>query len=189
MTSSYTNIQVLTQDAEQVRNAVDKRQLGSCKILGRPDSPWIGVYAFMTEGEYAYLCDFAQQLSEELNTYAIGIMVEGGESFKYALFQGGNPLDEYSSNPGFPFEKKAATGGDVEVLLQCCVKGTSKTTLKEILHPPKAAEDDNLSESQRTVVADKMAQSLAPMFGIPRSQMCTGYNYLKWAGVGKANEQ
>lgn len=189
MTSSYTNIQVLARDAGVVRDAVDKRKLGSCKILGRPDSSWIGVYAFMTEGEYAYLRDYAQQLSEELNTSALGFMVESGELFKYVFYENGKLLDEYSSNSGYPMEKKAATGGDVTTLLKCCVKGTTKTMLKNILHPSKSSSAEPWSESERKVLGDKMAQNLAPLFGIPRSQMCTGYNYLKWAGVGKGSEQ
>lgn len=188
MTSSYTNIQVLSPDAEAVHRAVDKRELGTCKILGRPDSAWIAVYAFMTEGNYPYLRDYAQQLSEELNTTAFGFMVESGELFRYVIYGCGKLLDEYCSNPGHPFEKRTATGGNAEVLLKSCVKGTTKTAVKQILHPANTADDESLSEAKTKFAAEKMALNLAPLLGIPRSQMCTGYNYLKWAGVGKKEQ-
>lgn len=184
MTSSYTNIQVLASDAEAVRGAVDQRKLGICKIIGRPDSPWIGVYAFMTEGDYPHLREWAEELSEQLNTAAFGFMVEGGELFKFALYEGGELIDEYCSNPGYPFESKSATGGDVTILIRFGADGTTKAMLKRLLHAGKTAQ----TEAERKVVADKLAQGLAPLIGIPRLQMCTGYNYLKRAGVGKTSD-
>ncbi len=188
MTSSYSNIQVLSRDGEAVRRAVEKRGMGTCKILGRPDSGWTAVYAFMTEGDYPHLRDCAQQLSEELNATALGLMVENGELFRYALYDCGKLLDEYCSNPGYPFEKKAATGGSATVFLKYCVQGTTKSAIRQILHPANTAGSEEFGEAERKTAGDKMALNLAPLLGIPRSQMCTGYNYLKWAGVGKKEQ-
>lgn len=179
--SSYTNLQVLSSDSAAVRVAIDVCGLGSSKMLARADVKWIGVYSFLTEGDSDYLKQSAQQVSKRLETAVFGFMVTGGEMLKYFLFDNDRLVDEYCSNPGYPHYSEHATGGDVAKILPYFRPGTKASELKRILHPPSFPATDE----ERQIAADKLVQKLAPLLAIPRAQLCTGYNYLKWAQAGR----
>lgn len=179
--SSYTNFQILSSDSAGVRVAIDVCGLGSAKMLARADVRWIGVYSFLTEGDSDYLKQTAQQLAKRLQSPVFAFMVTSGELFKYFLFDNDQAVDEYNSNPGHPHYVEHPAGGNVDKILPYLLPGTKKTSLKKLLHPASLPSTDE----EKRDAGDKLAQRLAPLLGVPRAQMCTGFNYLKWAQAGR----
>ncbi|MGH9552385.1 MAG: hypothetical protein ACRD3W_23560, partial [Terriglobales bacterium] len=62
-----------------------------------------------------------------------------------------------------------------------CVARTSKKALKDLLHPARKELDEAASSAK----GDRLMQQLAQHLGIPRVQVCVGYNHLKWAQAGR----
>jgi hypothetical protein len=169
--NSYTNLQIRTTDAYQVRDAMDMCDIGSAKLMARPEVPYVSVYPFLTEDDFGYLKQVTEKMSNRLQVHILAIMVPTSAVFKYALFLGDKLLDEYNS-------EHPQSGGKADLLLRLCVAGTTKKDLQEFLHP--------LGGSSNEHAGDRMAMQMAEFLGIPRAQVCTGYNHLKWA---QANRQ
>jgi hypothetical protein len=175
MDHSYTNLQIKSSDPDAVRRAIELCNIGSAKMLARKEVDWIGVYPFMTEDDFAYLKETALKMSAQLELPVFGFMVPRGEVFRFVLCDKGRMLDEYDSTPG---ADPSARGGTTAILLRHCLKGTSTEQLEELLHKPDTADC-------QAGFGDRTASAMAKVLGIPRAQMCTGYNHLKWAQAGR----
>ena len=178
MTASYSNLQIRTSDQAAVRMAIEALNLGSVKILARTQDNWIGIYPFLTEDDYAYLKDYAIRMSTHVKVPVFGFIVLESGTLQYVFCEKGAVLDEYSSNA---HAQEPASGGDIDRLLPLCKSGTSRSDLKKLLHISSHAprKKDSISSG------DRIASGLANFLCIPRAQMCTGYNHLKWAQAGR----
>jgi hypothetical protein len=163
---SYSNIQILGSDSDAVRLAIDVCDIGSSKLLARADSRWISVYPFLTEDDFSYLKLTADKLSNRLETTAIGFYSPDGVHLQFAISQRGCIIDEYKPDS----ESPPGTTPDIALLLQVCLRGTKSSDLKRLF---ASGSTDNL------------ASQLAKYLGIPRANLCTGYNHLKWAQAGR----
>jgi hypothetical protein len=172
---SYTNLQIKSSDPDAVRRAIELCNIGSAKMLARKDVEWIGVYPFMTEDDFSYLKETTEKMSAQLELPVFGFMVPRGEVFRFVLFDTGKMLDEYDSSPAID---PTARGGTTAILLRHCLNGTSADQLEELLRKPDTADS-------QAGFGDRTASGMARLLGIPRAQMCTGYNYLKWAQAGR----
>jgi hypothetical protein len=173
---SYTNLQIKTTDSEAVRSAIHVCDIGSAKVLGRADTPWVGVYPFLTEGDYGYLKIAGEKLSNRLQLPLVAFFAPSATEVKYALYKSGTLLDEYSRK--VIDETLEVMGGDAEKLFELFNASSGKKRLQSLLHPPKAsaAEHRNM---------ERFVFDFAEALAIPRVQLCTGYNHLKWARAGR----
>lgn len=178
MSHSYTNLQIRTTDAGKVREAIDLCNLGSAKMLARAEVNWVAVYPFMTEDDFDYLKQCAEAVSRRLALVVFGCMVPDNASFRYVLCERGELSDEYSYDPRAnpPF-----VGGKPDALLCVAAEGVKKKQLELLLHPT----DLPTSEEDLAIAGDRMAREFAEVLAIPRAQLCTGFNYLKWAQAGR----
>jgi hypothetical protein len=175
LSDSYSNLQILTQDAEAVRHAIHVCDIGSAKVLARPDVKWVSVYPFLTEDDYGYLKVIAEKIAGNLHVPVFGFIVPRASEFRYALFQNDHLQDEYHLTAG-P-SSLATTGGNIDLLLKLCATKQSKTAIRQILQPGQLENYDR--------AGDRMAQQFGELLAIPRAQLCTGYNHLKWAQAGR----
>jgi hypothetical protein len=181
MSYSYSNLQIRSTDSAAVRRVIDLCNIGSAKILARAEVPWIGVYPFMTEGDYPYLKDVAQRVSAQLEVTVFGFMVPQAEEFCYVLWERGKFVDEFRSD-----NDDSAANGNANLLLKLCVDATEKSEIVEVLRKPITTQADSAGTGNSGAGAgDRTAIHLARLLGIPRAQMCTGYNHLKWAQAGR----
>ncbi|HEY9774398.1 MAG TPA: hypothetical protein V6C81_11405 [Planktothrix sp.] len=171
-------------DCAAIRRAIDLCDIGSAKILARPDVSWVGVYPFMTEGDYPYLKDVAQRVSAQLEATVFGFMVPQGAEFCYVLCENGRIVDEFRLQKD---GEGAGADGNADVLLEQCVSGTNKSDVEEALQKPLpvATEAVPAGANSGAGAGDKTAIRIAKLLGIPRAQLCTGYNHLKWAQAGR----
>jgi hypothetical protein len=160
LSHSYTNLQIRTGNPDKVREAIDLCDIGSAKMLSRAEINWVGVYPFMTEDDFGYLKQCAEAVSRRMALPVFGCMVPNS----------GDPRD----NPPF-------VGGKPAALLSLVVEGVKKKRLELLLHPAELPQSD----ADLAVAGDRMAREFAEVLGIPRAQMCTGFNYLKWAQAGR----
>lgn len=175
---SYSNLQIKTSNAVAIRDALDICDIGSAKLLARSDSEWVSVYPFLTEDDFAYLKIVAEKISARLEVPVFGFLVPNAAEFKYVVYQNGRLLDEFHSLSATAGSKRTAKGGDPDLLLPFCKDGTKKQQLKMLLRPGQTSTPDQKA-------GDRMAQQFAELLGIPRVQICTGFNHLKWAQAGR----
>jgi hypothetical protein len=178
LSHSYTNLQIRTGNPDKVREAIDLCDIGSAKMLSRAEINWVGVYPFMTEDDFGYLKQCAEAVSRRMALPVFGCMVPNSGAFRYMLFEHGELSDEYSYDPR---DNPPFVGGKPEALLSLVVEGVKKKRLELLLHPAELPQSD----ADLAVAGDRMAREFAEVLGIPRAQMCTGFNYLKWAQAGR----
>ncbi len=147
-------------------------------MLAREEVKWVAVYPFMTEDDFDYLKQCADAVSRRLSLMVLGCMVPNGASFRYALYEKGELTDEYTWDPRAnpPF-----VGGSPELLLPLAATGVKTKQLELLLHPAALP----LNDTDLDVAGDRMAREFAELLAIPRAQLCTGFNYLKWAQAGR----
>jgi hypothetical protein len=178
LVSSFTNIQVLTGNASDVRAALDAAEITQTKMFARAGVPWVSIYPRATEdGDFALLKAFAFALSKHLSALTLAVMVENSANFRYVLYENGSMIDEYVLHENYPETSKKPFGGSAEALLPHSISGTSKRDL-EILLRPKGKET-----AERN--GETMAQALGHFLNIPRAQISMGFNDLKEAQAGR----
>jgi hypothetical protein len=106
-------------------------------------------------------------------------MVPRPSEFKYAVFENGLQLDEFQTKscPSDNAEMNSPIGGNADILQRYCIEPPDIEALKELLNGRTVPADER--------TGDRMASQFAELLGIPRAQVCTGYNYLKWAQAGR----
>jgi len=175
---SYTNLQIKTGDPGRVREAIDLCNIGTAKMLARAEVSWVSVYPFMTEDDFAYLKECAERVSRRMALPVFGFMVPNGAVFRYILYEHGDLVDEYSYDPQ---AQELVSGGKVDAVLSLAKPGMKKSRLQQLLHPSQPPQ----TERDREVAGDRLALQFAEILGIPRVQMCVGFNHLKWAQAGR----
>lgn len=178
MSYSYSNLQLRTRDADAVRLAIDVCDIGSAKLLARQEVDWIGVYPFLTEDDYAYLKIVAAKMAARLNVPALAILVDE-TSLDCAMFDGNEAMAEFHRSANKNAEQ--VSDAAIDALLSLCKSGTKKSAVTKLFaeRPASAADENKTPEVERTV------QGLAQLLAIPRVQLCTGFNHLKWAQAGR----
>lgn len=142
MTSSYANVSLYTTNAEDAYEVIaDEEAFISPAILG-----WVTVYERRSdEGDLARLAEIAARLGSALDCPALAMMVVGGDVFFYLLFEGGELVDEYASDPDFFGEaaddERDALSGDPKRLLRFAIPGTKPEHLRAILSDPDLGAD------------------------------------------------
>ncbi len=174
MSHSYTNLQIRTGDPDKVREAIDLCDIGSAKMLARAEVNWVSVYPFMTEDDFDYLKQCAEAVSRRMALVVFGCMVPNSAAFRYVLFERGELMDQYSYDPR---ESPPFVGGKSEALLPVVAEGVKKKRLELLLHPTELPQTDG----DLALAGDRKAREFAEVLAIPRAQMCTGFNHLKWA--------
>ena len=141
----------------------------------------MSIYPRATEEEdFQFLKELAQSLAQYLHATVIGIMVNTpplgtsrSSCLRYVLYKDSVLVDEYSSNPGFPWQADKPEGGSAEALLPFCISGTTKRELNSLLHSQASVKNPPSGEA--------MVQTLAHCLNIPRAQISMGFNHLKKA--------
>jgi hypothetical protein len=103
--------------------------------------------------------DLAGGLSEDLHVPAIAFLVHDSDIACYWLFDNGQLLDEYNSDPGY-FDSDtdgppSPSGGRADILLRYCRPGVQKDELAEIL-----AEETVRATTFAEDVIDRLARAL-----------------------------
>lgn len=138
-------------------------------MLARADAEWVGVYPFLSEDDFSYLKQLAQKLTNNLQCGGVAVMLPKPSQFRFAVLQGDHLLTEYDS------ETCLTDRPDFAELMKFCKPSTPKRELQELF----------IAEHSEARSGDRLAQGLSEFLDIPRAQLCTGFNYLKWAQAGR----
>src|ERR1700722_1258559 len=99
MGAFYSSVQIRSEDRDAVRTVVtglageSKRKF----LIGPLLNDWVGVYPEEIEGDD----DAAQELSRQLNTIALQLIIHDDSVFLYNVLRGGELMSEYSSSPDY----------------------------------------------------------------------------------------
>jgi hypothetical protein len=135
---------------------------------------WVTIYDEASDGQNdEVIRTFASELSRKLNIPVIACLVHDSDVAVYWLFDRGELVDEFNSNPDYFGAADAETHdqvrGRVEALLPICVAGTSPEQLDAILHP----------EEGPPLIAEAMLTDLASSLGIEENRMSLSFEYFE----------
>jgi hypothetical protein len=164
------NFHFRTTDDRALSEALDRRGVTRYRVVPAK-SGWTSLYEEQaSEQNDGRIRDLAGGLSEDLHVPAIAFLVHDSDIACYWLFDKGQLLDEYNSDPGY-FDSDAdgppsPTGGRTDVLLRYCRPGVRQDELAAIL-----AEDT----VRATTFADDLIRRLAKALGIDRNLAIADY--------------
>ena len=167
MSASFVNYHVRSDDPEAVAAAVTGLVQGRA-YLTPPADGWVTLYDEVSERQDAYeIGRVAGELSAALATAVFAFVVAEGTLFVYYLFEGGDLLDEYNSDPP-PAADVARVdpstwfAGRPEVLVQFCAPGTDVEVLSRLLARVDTRHESGFASAVRA------EQRLRPLAGTLR---------------------
>jgi hypothetical protein len=177
MPASYVNYHVFSTDAAAVAAAVRGLSQGSAYVTPA-GGPWVTVYDEVSERQDAYeIGRLAGELSVRLATAVLAFLVAEGTLFVYYLFEGGDLLDEYNSDPAPPAEAARVDPsvwftGRPEVLARFCPAGTAVGRLTEPLRRIDTQHETGFASAVR---AEERLRPLASTLRIDLGRATTGF--------------
>jgi hypothetical protein len=171
MGSFYTSIHVRSETREDVLQAIRDCKLQPAYVSVRPHAGWFSIFPKSTEAQDQNLLrKLTGDLSKQLNSAALGMLVHDSDIFWYVLCEAGKVADVYDSDPGyFGGSERPPSGGDVVKLAKYCVPNTSVIELKKIL----------LTRNDETFSGDYLAEQIGQRLGLPEEFYSNGFNYLE----------
>jgi hypothetical protein len=164
------NFHFRTTDDRALAGALKRRGIRRCRVVPAKTG-WTSLYEEQaSEQDDGRIRDLAGGLSADLHVPAIAFMVHDSDIACYWLFDNGQLLDEYNSDPGY-FDSDAdgppsPSGGRTDVLLRYCRPGVRQEDLAAML----------AQETVRaTTFAEDVIRRLARALGIDRRLAIADY--------------
>jgi len=154
------NFHFRTTDDRALSEALNRRGITRYHVVPAK-SGWTSLYEEQaSEQDDRRIRDLASGLSEDLHVAAIAFLVHDSDIACYWLFDNGQLLDEYNSDPDYFGDSDgppSPSGGRPDVLLRYCRPGVRQDELAAIL-----AEET----VQATTFAERLIERLAKALGI-----------------------
>jgi hypothetical protein len=164
------NFHFKTTDDWALSEALARRGISRHRVVPAK-SGWTSLYEEQaSEQDDRRIRDIASGLSKDLHVPAIAFMVHDSDIACYWLFEDGQLLDEYNSDPGY-FESDtdgppSPSGGQTDVLLRYCRPGVQQDELAAMLS----------QENVRSITfAEDVIRRLAKALGIDRRLATADY--------------
>jgi len=182
--ASFGNIHIRDTAAGAVAEALRLLAATPAHVAG-PEGSWVSVYPQQGDHDAYALIQVAGSLSERLDRPTIAFMVHDSDVFYYWLFDKGQLIDSYASDPGFfEGETRAPEGGRADVLRPFCVENISVESLELILHPDMLEDEDDDGFPERPYVfAEDQTRDLATCLGISSDSARAGFRYISKGGM------
>lgn len=174
---TFVNFHVRSTDAAPVataaRELIQGRAYHTASVNG-----WVSLYDEVCERQDAYeIGRLAGELSARLSTAVLAFLVAEGSLFVYYLFQSGDLLDEYNSDPA-PASEQAGVdpnhwfSGRPDVLAQFGPPGTDPARVGECLARAGVRREGGFASAVR---ADQRLRPLARLLAIDVARATTGF--------------
>jgi hypothetical protein len=164
------NFHFRTTEDRALSEAVQRRGVTRYRVVPAT-SGWTSLYEEQaSEQDDRRIRDLAGGLSEDLHVAAIAFLVHDSDIACYWLFDNGQLLDEYNSDPGYfdqePDGPPSPSGGRPEVLVRYCRTGVRQDELAAILSEETV---------RATTFAEDLIRRLAKALGIDRNLAIADY--------------
>lgn len=166
------NFHFRTTDDRALAEALGQRGISRYR-LAPAKGGWTSLYEEAASGQDdRRIRDLAGGLSKDLHTAAIAFLVHDSDIACYWLFDDGQLLDEYNSDPGY-FDPDtdgppSPAGGQPEILLRYCRPGVRPEELAAILSQETV---------RATTYAEELIEKLAGALGIDRARAVADYRH------------
>jgi hypothetical protein len=163
MGAFFVNYQIRCDDQAKVLTAIGELAQGRAYI-SPPKYGWVTVYDEISENQDAYeIGRLGSELSTKLETVVFAFLVNDSTMFVYYLFDNGDLLDEYNSNPPPNHEHAEADqqvrfAGRPDILMNYCVPGTNRSDIEAALLRAESLVEGGFATS---VHAEERLQALA----------------------------
>ncbi len=164
------NFHFRTMDDKALAEALDRRGVGHYHIAPAKGG-WTSLYEEQaSEQDDRRIRELGGGLSRDLHVPCIAFLVHDSDVACYWLFDNGELLDEYNSDPGY-FDshtdaRPSPSGGHADVLARYCQPGVTPFELASMLGEKRVRE---------TVFADEVIRRLARALGIDRGRAIADY--------------
>src|SRR5438105_337697 len=164
------NLHFRTTDDKALSDALGRRGVSRYRVVPAK-SGWTSLYEEQaSEQDDRRIRDLAGGLSEDLHVPAVAFMVHDSDIACYWLFDNGQLLDEYNSDPGY-FDTDAdgppsPSGGRTDVLVRYCQPGVRQDELAAML---------SRETVRATTFAEDLIRRLAKALGIDRKLAIADY--------------
>jgi hypothetical protein len=157
-------------DVRALEEAVNQRGISQYRVVPGK-SGWTSLYEEQSsEQDEGRIRELAGGLSEDLQVPAISFLVHDSDVACYWLFDNGQLLDQYNSDPGYfdddAFRRPGPSGGQANVLVRYCWPGVTNFELAAML------SEKNV---RATTFADDVIRQLAKALGIDRQLAIADY--------------
>jgi len=173
MGSFYTNITLKTGDDDRVVTAL--KQARRRALVAPAEKGYTVIFDEASEKQdVEVLQSLANHLSRTCSCPALAILNHDDDVLMYWLYNGGELLDQYNSDPGYFDEAEGSTptGGDGRTLSETLASKGDQGTIDRVLRTP-ADEDDAFA------FATDRHRELVSILGLPESAVGTGFAYLE----------
>lgn len=154
------NFHFRTKDDKAVSDAVCRRGVRHYRVAPANGS-WTSLYEERaSEQDDQHIRDLARGLSDDLHVAVIAFLVHDSDIACYWLYENGQQLDEYNSDPDYFGESDgppSPSGGRPDVLVRYCRQGVGEEDLTKILSKKNV---------RATTFAEHIIQQLARALGI-----------------------
>lgn len=171
------NFQFRTTDAKVLSDALTRRGIRQFRVVPGKGG-WTALYeeeaSQQDDGRIRHL---AGGLSGDLHLPAVAFLVHDSDIACYWLFDNGELLDEYNSDPGYfdgDDERAAPSGGRADVLLRYCRTGVKQKDLEKTLSEKSV---------RATTFAEDVIRRLAKALGIDGNLATADYRDMAGGGV------
>jgi hypothetical protein len=163
------NFHFRTADDRSVADAMSRRGITRYQVVP-PRTGWTALYEERaSEQDDRRILELGRDLSRELRVPAIAFLVHDSDIACYWLFDNGQLLDEYNSDPTYFDDTDgppSPVGGQIDILLRYCRPGIQQAEVAAIL-----AEE----AVQQATFADEIIYRLAEVLGIDPRLATTDY--------------
>ena len=177
MSASYVNYHVRSADPAAVAAAVAALAQGRAYVTPAADG-WVTLYDQVSERQDAYeIGRLAGELSAKLATAVLALVVAEGTLFVYYLFDGGDLLDEYNSDPppaaaAAGVDPAAWFAGRPDVLARYGPPGTDPRVLAAVLTRADTRHESGFASA---VHAEQRLRPLAGALRIDLARATVGF--------------
>jgi hypothetical protein len=163
------NFHFRTTDDRTLSEALSRRGITRYRVVPAK-SGWTSLYEQQaSEQDDRRIRDLGSGLSEDLHVAAIAFLVHDSDIACYWLFDKGQLLDEYNSDPDYFADSDgppSPSGGRPDVLVRYCRPGVRQDELATILAKETV---------QATTFAEHLIERLAKALGIDRNRAIADY--------------
>jgi hypothetical protein len=164
------NFHFRTTDDRALADALSRRRITQYRIVPAK-SGWISLYERQaSEQDDRRIRELAGDLSKDLQVAIIAFLVHDSDIACYWLYDKGQLLDEYNSNPeyfGEADEPPGPSGGRPDILVRYCARDARPENLAAIL------AEENV---QATTFAEDLIRQLAEPLGIDSNRALADYD-------------
>jgi hypothetical protein len=178
MGAFFTNYQVRSDSMPAVLKALGPL-IESRAYVSPPQAGWVTVYDEASDDQDdTIIQELGTGLSRALTTTVLAFLLHDSDIFRYWLFQKGELIDEFDSNPeyfGNRVDEKTLRRlrGNTAALLPLCRAGTTPAQIDAVLHDPDAPSG----------MADDILSDLVELLDIDESRAMLGFRYFEDEGA------